>query len=76
MGVKSRKFRVWLTAMAVVLVVYLLYSQLSKTPPIKVDTETKFTDAVAEPNSEFGMIDDKTGVKTVEKVYILMYFNL
>jgi hypothetical protein len=38
MSFKSRKFYVWLISLGIVLVVYLLYSQLSETPQIKIDT--------------------------------------
>lgn len=45
---KSRKFRVGLISVGAVLAVYLLYSRLSKTPPI--DMRKEFTDTVADSN--------------------------
>jgi hypothetical protein len=48
MGFKSRKFRVGLISLGAVLAVYLLYSRLSKTPPI--DVRKEFADTVADSN--------------------------
>jgi len=56
----SRKFRVWLISVGVVLAAYLLYSLLSKTPPIEIDTGSKFTDTVADGN--VGELDGKVGM--------------
>jgi len=66
MGFKSRKLHIWLISMAAVLAVFLLYSRLSKTPRIKIETAA---DSVADSNfgdfdSEIGMVGD-VGVGTV-----------
>ncbi len=71
MDFKPRKLYVWLIAIAVVLAIYLLYNQISRTPPIEIDTDAKFTDTVAESNtsefdSKIGMVGD-VGVGTVQK---------
>ena len=65
----SRKFRVWLISLAAVLAVYLLYSLISKTPRIEIDTD--FADALADANSDefgdkFGKIG-KIGIGNVQK---------
>ncbi|MFZ0033819.1 MAG: hypothetical protein WAK60_02370 [Sedimentisphaerales bacterium] len=69
--VKSRKLYVWLISTGAVLVIYLLYNQLSSTPPIEIDTGAKFADTAAESNtvksdSEIGMVGS-VGVGTVQK---------
>jgi len=71
MGFKSRKLRVWLISVGVVLAIYLLYNQISKTPPIEIDAGAKFADTVADSNTvefddEIGMVGD-VGVGTVQK---------
>jgi len=73
MGFKSRKFFIWLISLGAVLAVYLLYSQLSQTPQIDIDTGAEFADAIAESNagefvdeSEIGVIGD-VGVGRVRK---------
>ncbi len=69
---KSRKFHVWLISAAVVLIIFLLYNQISKTPPIEIDIEAKFTDTVTkerktdEFESKIGMVGD-VGIGTVQK---------
>ena len=51
----ARKFYVWLISLGAVFVIYLLYSWVSETPQIPVDTEAEFTHTVAESNvGEFG----------------------
>ncbi len=50
MGFKSRKFYVWLISLGAVLVIYLLYSRLSKTPPIDIGAGRKITGTVADSN--------------------------
>ncbi len=50
MGLKSRKFYVWLISLGAVLVIYLLYSRLSKTPPIDIGAGEKITGTVADSN--------------------------
>jgi hypothetical protein len=69
--VKSRKFYVWLISVGAVLVIYLLYNQISKTPPIEIDAGAEFVDTVAESNadefdSEIGMVGD-IGIGPVQK---------
>jgi hypothetical protein len=67
----SRKFRVWLISLGAVLALYLLYSLLSKTPRIEIDTGSDFTDTFADGNSDefgdkVGKID-KLGIDYVQK---------
>jgi hypothetical protein len=50
MDFKSRKLRVWLVSIGAVLAVYLLYSWISKTPPIDIDAGKKFAGGVADSN--------------------------
>ena len=75
MSFKSRKFYVWLISLGTVLVVYLLYSQLSETPQIKIDTgaETTADSKSGGFDSEIGMVGD-VGVGTV-KVAKFITFN-
>ncbi|MHC4570520.1 MAG: LPS export ABC transporter periplasmic protein LptC [Planctomycetota bacterium] len=67
MGFKSRKFYVWLISLGAVFVVYLLYSQLSETPEIKIDrgAETVADSNLGDFGSEIGMVGD-VGVGTVK----------
>jgi len=67
MGFKSRRFYVWLISLGAVLVVYLLYSQLSETPKIKIDAgeETVSDSNLGDFDSKIGMVGD-VGVGTVE----------
>jgi hypothetical protein len=71
-----RKFYIGLISLAAVLVIYLLYSRLSKTPPVDTGTGAGF-DAVADSN--LGVFDSKVGklgevgVETFQKAY---YFTL
>jgi hypothetical protein len=72
MGFKSRKLYVWLISAGVILAIYLLYSQISKTPPIEIDTGAKFADTVAEESNagesdgKIGMVGN-VGVGTIQK---------
>jgi len=71
MGLKSRKLYVWLISAGAVLVIYLLYNQISKTPPIEIDSGAKFADTAAESNtgefdSKIGMVGG-VGVGTIQK---------
>ena len=71
MSLASRKIYIWLISLAVLLAIYLLYSELSKTPKIDVDSEPETTGIVADSNlSELdrgtGRIGD-VGVGTVRK---------
>ncbi len=50
MGFGARKFYVWLISLGAVLVIYLLYSWISKTPPIDIDAGKEFTDTIADGN--------------------------
>ncbi|UCF00013.1 MAG: hypothetical protein JSV82_02825 [Planctomycetota bacterium] len=50
MASASRQFYIWLISLAAVLAIYLLYSQLSKTPKIDIDTRTESADIVADTN--------------------------
>jgi len=65
-GVKSRKLYIWLISLGTVLAVYLLYSWLSETPQIKIDTaaETVADSGFGNFDSEIGMVGD-VGVGTV-----------
>ena len=71
MFLNSRKFYVWLISLGVVLAIYLLYTRLSRTPPIDIDTGGKFTGTAVDSNvgqfgSEVGKIGD-VGVGTIQK---------
>jgi len=71
MNFRLRKFYVWLVSLGAVFVIYLLYSQISETPQIDVDTGAGLTDSVSESNvgelgSGIGRIGD-VGVGTVRK---------
>ncbi len=68
-----RKFYIGFISLAAVLVIYLLFSRLSKTPPIDTGTGAEFADAVADSNlggfdSKVGMLGD-VGVETFQKAY-------
>ena len=67
----SRKFRVGLISLGAVLAAYLLYSLVSKTPPIEIDTGSEFIDTFADGNvgeldGEVGTIGE-VGLGTVRK---------
>jgi hypothetical protein len=69
--INSRKFRVWLISLGAVLLVYLLYSLLSTTPRIEIDTGSELPDTVTDANvsrldGEVGKIGD-IGVGSVRK---------
>jgi hypothetical protein len=71
MKIKSRKLRVWLISAGVVLVIYLLYNLISRTPPIKIDTEYSKHDTQTrikerETKDEIGKVGD-VGVGTIQK---------
>jgi hypothetical protein len=71
MGLKSRKLYVGLISAGAVLVIYLLYNLISRTPPIEIDTGAKFVDTAAESNtgefdSKIGMVGG-VGVGTIQK---------
>jgi len=71
MALASRKIYIWLISLAVLLAIYLLYSQLSETPKIDIDAGPESTVIVADSNlTEFdhrtGKIGD-VGVGTVRK---------
>ena len=71
MSFRLRKFYVWLVSLGAVFVIYLLYSQISETPQIDIDTGAGLTDSVSESNvgelgSGIGRIGD-VGVGTVRK---------
>src|SRR3989304_8071558 len=60
---KSRKFFIWLVSLGAVLVVYLLYSLISKTPLFDIDTEYRLKENLADSNvgwtsGEIGTIGD------------------
>jgi len=69
--IDSRKFRVGLISLGAVLAAYLLYSLVSKTPPIEIDTGSELEDTIADTNigdfgDEVGTIGG-VGVGTVRK---------
>jgi len=71
MNFKSRKLRVWLISIGGILVIYLLYSWLSDTPPIDIDAGKKFAGTVADSNigglgGEGGRIGD-VGVDSIRR---------
>jgi len=68
---KSRKLFVWLISLMAVLAIYVLYSWLSRTPHIDVETATEITGAVSDTNvgkfdEEIGTIGD-VGVGGIQK---------
>ena len=68
---KSRKFSIWLISLVVVLIIYLLYNRISRTPKIDIDTGTKSANTVVDSNvgrfgEEVGMIGD-VGVEAVQE---------
>jgi hypothetical protein len=68
---KSRKFFIWLISLVVVLIIYLLYNRISRTPQIDIDGRAESSGAVADSNvgrfgDEIGMIGD-VGVEAVRK---------
>jgi hypothetical protein len=66
MGLKSRKLYVWLISAGAVLVIYLLYNQISKTPPISLITMID-TDLISEiSDNKIGMVGG-VGVGTIQK---------
>ncbi len=72
-----RKFYIGFISLAAVLVIYLLFSRLSKTPPIDTGTGAGFADAVADSNlggfdSKVGMLGD-VGVETIQKAKYINY---
>ena len=79
MSLRLRKLFVWLVSVGVVFAIYLLYSQISETPRIDIDTASELTESesnVAEFDGEVGRIGD-VGVGTVRKAkfihFILTY---
>ncbi|MHC4656410.1 MAG: hypothetical protein ACYS91_15555, partial [Planctomycetota bacterium] len=71
----SRKFRVWLISLGAVLAAYLLYSLISKTSRIEIDTD--FTDTFADGNSdEFGDRVGKIGKIGIGDVQKAEYIHL
>ena len=74
---RSRKFYVWLISMGAVLVIYLLYNLISKTPPIDIDAEKKFTDTVADSNiGGFGGEGGRIGDVDVDSIRKAKYVDL
>jgi hypothetical protein len=71
----SRKFRVWLISLGAVLAVYLLYSLVSKTPRIEIDTD--LADTFTDGNSdEFGGRVGKIGKIGIDNVQKAEYIHL
>lgn len=63
---KSRRFYVWFISFAVAIGFYLLYSRISHTPSIKIDTPVESIGTDVDFDSEIGMVGD-VGVGTVRK---------
>ncbi|MCH8121362.1 MAG: LPS export ABC transporter periplasmic protein LptC, partial [Planctomycetes bacterium] len=66
-----RKFVIGFISLAAVLVIYLLFSRLNKTPPIDTGAGAEFADAVADSNlggfdSKVGLLGE-IGVETIQK---------
>ncbi|KPL22568.1 MAG: hypothetical protein AMJ75_07820 [Phycisphaerae bacterium SM1_79] len=59
MGLWSRKFRIGLISLGVVLSIFLLYSLISKTPRIEIDTGPELVENLADGN--IGHIDGEVG---------------
>ena len=69
MSLRLRKLFVWLVSLGVVFAIYLLYSQISETPRININTAAELTESesnVAEFDGEVGKIGN-VGVGTVRK---------
>jgi hypothetical protein len=72
-----RKFYIGFISLATVLVIYLLFSRLNKTPPIDTRTGAEFAGAVADSNlggfdSKVGMLGE-VGVETIQKAKYINY---
>ncbi len=63
---KSRRFFIWFISLMVVVAVYLLYSRISETPSIKVDTSIESPGTAVDFDKEIGKIGD-IGVGSVQK---------
>jgi len=61
---------VWAVSLMSILLVYVLYSQLSRTPRIEIDTLTELDEAVGEFDNKTGKIGE-VGVGTVKKARFL-----
>ena len=59
MGSKSRKLYIWLISLGAVLVIFLLYSLLSKTPLADVESQDQLEEVVADSN--FGWTGGEVG---------------
>ncbi len=67
MRFKTRKFRIWIIALGVVLGVYLLYNRIRKTPcNFVIDNDTKTINTTDKPSRGIGMIGD-VGIERAEK---------
>lgn len=75
-----RKLIIGFISLAAVLAIYLLYSLISQTPQIDINTGAEFIDTIADsnvagPDSEIGMIGD-VGIGTVQKAeYVTLNEN-
>ena len=77
MGLSSRKIYIWLISLAVLLAIYLLYSQVSKTPRITVDTEPQSGGVPVDGNlTEFPRSTGKIGDVGVGAVRNARYVRL
>src|SRR4030042_1360352 len=67
MDFKSRKLYVWLISAGAILVIYLLYNLISRTPPIKIDTpETSTESDAVEFDSKIGKVGN-VGIGPIQK---------
>jgi hypothetical protein len=67
MTFKSRKLYVWLISAGAILVIFLFYNLISRTPPIQIDTGDTAADSnIGEFDSKIGMVGG-VGVGTIQK---------
>ena len=62
---KSRRFVIWFISLMVIVAAFLLYSRISETPPIKVDTSIKSPGTAVDPGESVPW--DNTSTVGVER---------
>ena len=65
MNFRSRKLFIWLISFGAVLTVFLLYSLLSRTPRIEIDTDSEAVDIESDFDTKVGIVGE-VGVGPVE----------
>jgi hypothetical protein len=67
MNIKSRKLRVWLISVGAIVVIYLFYNLISRTPPIELDTGGAIAESnTVESDGNVGKVNG-VGVGTIQK---------